>query len=113
MTYIYDKQEIKSKIIRIKNDIENTVSHYCTEKFDILWYGVYYIDPKHLVYWICIKTDTVKNRLENNLELNLKLRELLVKHEYPEESRQFVHIGFESQETVDRESSGNWYHHFK
>lgn len=32
---------------------------------------------------------------------------------YPAESQRFIHIGFESQETVNRESKGNWYHHFK
>jgi len=38
---------------------------------------------------------------------------LLKKHNYPIYALQFVYIGFESQETVDRESNGNWYHHFK
>lgn len=41
------------------------------------------------------------------------LRQLLVKHDYPEEARQFVKIDFESQETVQRQSNGNWFEHFK
>lgn len=41
------------------------------------------------------------------------LRNILAVHEYPIEGRPFVHIGFESEETVARESGGNWYYHFK
>ena len=52
-------------------------------------------------------------QLANDTLLNGQLRALLVKNDYPNEARQFVHIGFESQETVERESAGNWYHHFK
>jgi hypothetical protein len=51
--------------------------------------------------------------LAGNIELMSALRALLERHEYPSESQKFVHIGFESQETVDRESKGNWYYHFK
>ena len=36
-----------------------------------------------------------------------------MKHDYPADAQNNVHIGFESQETVDRESDGNWYLHFK
>jgi len=55
----------------------------------------------------------MKNKLSENFELTTGLRYLLTKHEYPAESQKFVHIGFESQETVNRESGGNWYNHFK
>ncbi|RKR85418.1 hypothetical protein BDD43_5689 [Mucilaginibacter gracilis] len=111
--FFYNKNSLKRKILDIKADIENTVFSYCTEKFDITWYGAYDIDPKHLVYWICIKTDKVKHELESNLELNQLLRSLLEKHRYPLAAQPHVFISFESQETVDRESDGNWYHHFK
>jgi hypothetical protein len=77
------------------------------------WYGAYDINPKHLAYWICVQTDKMKDELRENIELNNTLRTLLEKHEYPKDSQKAVHIGFESQETVDRESKGNWYHHFK
>ncbi len=41
------------------------------------------------------------------------LKEVLIKHDYPKEAIDLVHIGIESQETVERESDGNWYNHFK
>lgn len=111
--YPYDKELIKKKILDIKADIEKLIQPVCREKFSIDWYGAYDIDPKHLVYWICVKSDKMKNKLAGNQELVMHLRALLEKHEYPAESQKFVHIGFESQETVDRKSKGNWYHHFK
>jgi hypothetical protein len=112
-SYKHNKDSIKQKILNIKTDIEKIMSDNCSEKYDVIWYGAYYIDPKHLVYWICIETDKVKKELEANTELNIQLRNLLEKHQYPAQSQKFVYIGFESQETVDRESKGNWYHHFK
>lgn len=107
------KNSIKSKIYRIKKDTKKIIKAKCNEKFWIYSYGAYEIDPKHLVIWICVQTDKMKNELAVNSEVNESLRLLLEKNNYPDESRNSVFIGFESQETVDRESDGNWYHHFK
>jgi len=104
---------LKQKILDIKQDIEYIVSQYSSEKFWIDWYGAYDINPRFLVFWICIRTDHLKSKLISNGELMSNLRNLLEKHDYPAQARQFVSIGFESQETVDRESKGNWYYHFK
>ncbi|MDR1153695.1 MAG: hypothetical protein LBL04_03210 [Bacteroidales bacterium] len=104
---------MKRKIIDIEDDIKKIIVFVCDEKFWISWYGAYDIDPKHLVFWICVETDEMKLKLQSNITLINKLRNLLIKHNYPEQARPFVYIDFESQETVDRESRGNWYHHFK
>jgi hypothetical protein len=111
--YPYDKELIKRKILDIKADIENLIRPVCSERFFVDWYGAYDINPKHLVYWICVQSDKMKNNLTGNIELTTSLRYLLAKHAYPADSQKFVHIGFESQETVNRESKGNWYYHFK
>lgn len=107
------KRPLKKKIADIKRDIENLISANCDEKFWIDWYGAYDIDPKHLVFWICVLSDEMKLRLASNAELNSELHNLLIVHDYPHQSREFVTISFESQETVDRESGGSWYDHFK
>lgn len=107
------KNELEATINAIRTDIEMIVKKECNEKIDVYWYGAYYIDPKHLVFWVCIQTDAMKQKLEVNKVLTEKLRSLLETHNYPPEARSNVFIGFESQETVERESKGNWYHHFK
>jgi hypothetical protein len=104
---------MKNKILAIKQDIENIISPICLEKFWIDWYGAYDVNPKHLVFWICLISDKMKTEFKSNTELLTRLRDLLAIHDYPEQARQSVFIDFESQETVDRESDGNWYHHFK
>ena len=107
------KSSLKGKIKTIEQEIKKLVSIVCNEKFSTLWYGAVEIDPKHLVFWICVDTDKMKEQLENNKDLNNQLRNLLVKYEYPKDAISSVYIGFESQETVDRESKGDWYMHFK
>jgi len=109
----YDKNVIKKKILDIKTDIGKIIQPICPERFFIDWYGAYDINPKHLVYWVCVQSDNMKYKLAGNVELMAALRAVLENNDYPAESQKHVHIGFESQETVNRESKGNWYYHFK
>jgi hypothetical protein len=109
----FKNDSLKAKILNIVSDIKKEVKPYCDEPFSIDWYGAYYIDPKHLVIWVCIETDETKLKLSSNKELRAKITNLLAKHNYPIQARSLIHIGFESEETVKRESKGNWYHHFK
>lgn len=111
--YLYNKDSVKRKILDIKDGIGQLVKPVCTEKVDVIWYGAYDINPKHLVFWICVQTDRMKTELASNDQLKKGLRDLLEIHQYPVEAQPFVHMGFESKETVDRDSGGNWYHHFK
>lgn len=107
------KSSLKTKIEEIKADIEKLVREVFAEKFSVVYYGAYDIDPRYLVYWICVQSDQQKEELKMAAGLNHQLIEILHNHDYPKESIGFVHVGFESQETVDRESQGNWWHHFK
>ncbi|TRX51639.1 hypothetical protein FNH22_24060 [Fulvivirga sp. M361] len=110
---LFSEKSMKGKILRIKDDIEKLIKPICNEKFWVEWYGAYDIDPKNLVFWGCVQTDETKERFESNSDLMNNFRLLLDKYDYPEQARKHVHIGFESQETVDRESDGDWYLHFK
>ncbi len=90
-----------------------TVKPHCDERFWIDWYGAYEIDPKNLAIWICVKTDKTKLKLASDTQLKTRLNHLFIKYDYPIQARSLIQVGFESQETVNRESHGNWYHHFK
>jgi len=103
---------LKEKVEAIERALREMVRDVAREDLSVVHYGVFDIHPKHLVYWICVKTDAEKQRLQADTELMQQLRDLLVL-DYPPEGREFVRIGFESQETVDRESGGNWWHHWK
>ncbi len=112
-TELFSENSIKGKILRIKDDMERLIMPVCKEKFWIECYGAHQIDPKNLAFWICVQADKTKERLESESDLLNTLRLLLVKYNYPEKARAHVHIGFESQDTVDRESNGDWYLHLK
>jgi hypothetical protein len=98
---------------RIIKDIKYIMSLYSNEKFWITWYGSVEIDSKKLVIWICVESDELKSKFETDSKLLIELNNTLAKNNYPSDSIPFVHIGFESQETVNRESNGDWYKHFK
>ena len=107
------KDPLKTKILNIVKDIKKEVKPYCNEPFWIDWHGAYKIDPKYLAINVCTQTDKAKLELSSNDKLKNKITNLLAKHSYPVQARPLIHIGFESEETVKRESNGNWYQHFK
>jgi hypothetical protein len=104
---------IQEVTLRIEEAMKTLAAAEVKEKFWVMHYGANDIHPKHLVYWICVQSDAEKKRLEEDVGLNRRLRSLLTEYQYPISGRDEVHIGFESQETVDRESRGNWWHHWK
>jgi len=107
------KAELNKKIIQIKREIKELVKPYCTEEYSIDCYGTYEINPKNLACLVSVQSDEMKERLKANVELNNALRNTLITNEYPIEALDNVYIDFESQETVDRESNGDWHLHLQ
>ncbi|TSJ44119.1 hypothetical protein FO440_08070 [Mucilaginibacter corticis] len=109
----FRKDDLKTKISLIKQDLKKIVSNVCDEPIVVLSYGVYDIKPEHLIIWITVESDKMKKWLKSNNALNVDIRKLLDIYDYPQEARDKVIIDFESQQTVDRESEGDWHLHFK
>ena len=104
---------IKKITNRAEAMISKIVAAEVIEKHWVTHYGANGIHPRHLVFWVCVQSDKERDRLQSDNALMGRLKQTLVDVNYPEEGRDYVHLGFESQETVDRESNGNWYHHWK
>ncbi len=104
---------IQSVTKTIQSALARRVAASAREKSWVTYYGANDIHPRHLVYWICVESDAEKERLVADTALYAELRGLLTRYNYPAEGREEVHIGFESQETVDRESDGDWWQHWK
>ena len=77
------------------------------------WFGAYYINPKHLVFVLCVPTDQERDLLRNDVHVTQELRALLEKYSWPVPARADVVFDVESQETVQRENNGNWWYHYK
>lgn len=98
---------------RVEAMITRIVASQTSENHWVTHYGANYLHPRHLVFWICVQSDRERNRLQADSVLIARLRQTLVDANYPLEGREDVFIGFESQETVDRQSEGSWYNHWK
>lgn len=103
---------LKLKIWRIESNLKRLVTDNGLKPF--IWsFGVYFIDPKNLVFVIGVPTDEDKHQLRANTKFMDEVKSLLVKHNWPEAARPYVTFDIESQETVDRENNGNWWQHYK
>ena len=76
-------------------------------------FGAYYIDPKYLVFVVGVTSDEEKDRLRADGTFNEEMKCLLAAYNWPIQARAAVVFDIESQETVDRESKGNWWYHYK
>lgn len=103
---------LKWKIWRIESALKSLVR---AEGFKpMIWsFGAYYIDPKYLVFVVGVPTDDAKEYLKSNDSFTSSMTELLAKYNWPMQARPEVVFDIESQETVDRESNGNWWYHYK
>lgn len=104
---------IEQLVIRIQQAMQAIVEGESGERAWVTYSGAVSIDPRHLSYCVCVETDAEKKRLESRWPLRNRLFGLLVENGFPDDCRDSVRILFESQETVDRESGGNWYRHWK
>ena len=103
--------ELELVVSSMGRTMELRASSVTSEEVTALHYGAADIHPGHLVYWICVRSDSEKLRLEEDPALNRDLRLVLAEYGYPQRGRKAVKIGFESQETVDRVSKGDWWRH--
>lgn len=80
----------------------------------LVWsFGAYYIDPKHLVFVVGVPSDAERESLKSDRIFLEKMQMLLERFRWPAKARPFVQFSIESQETVERESNGNWWYHYK
>lgn len=81
--------------------------------FRIVHYGAKEIDPRHLVVKICVRTDRERDEINANGPMLEEFRKILLGSGYPAGVIRLIFISAESEETVNRESKGNWWHHWK
>ena len=109
----YSKSTIRGKVTRIENQIKRLLKSEYQAKSWIFLNGTLDFDPEFVTFWICVKSDEQKNRLKSDSQLMKKLWSLLIQYDYPMTSDDHVYFDFESDETIKRESRGNWWVHFK
>ena len=74
-------------------------------------FGAYYLDPQYLSIVIGVDSDDQRDQLKADDTLDPALRKILTDFGWPRPDVAYFFI--ESQETVARESDGNWFEHFR
>ncbi len=110
---MFENAVLARKIKRIEAGIVRLFKKQVGIDTSIWSYGAYEIDPKYLVFVIRVDTDKTRDRLRADEALKQGLFQLLVEEDWPEPAREHVHFSIESEETVQRESGGNWFYHYK
>ncbi len=80
------------------------------------FYGASAIHPRHLVTWYVFANDVDLAQARSSgltARLNQLTREALVRGGYPAEAVPEIFVSFASDETVRRETGGNYYQYFK
>src|SRR5687768_4059198 len=70
----------------------------------IRWYGAYWIHPRHLVFWVCVRTTAERDKLKADTAFWDFARSLLIRYRYPECGREGVWFDTESEEAL----GGDW-----
>jgi hypothetical protein len=80
------------------------------EKLRVSSFGATHIDPRYLCVCIDVDTDAERDAMRDDNELIEDFRDAILAAGYPVESVPLVSFSIESQQTVDRDWSGNWFH---
>jgi hypothetical protein len=110
---LWEKTKLWFSIFNIKRAVKSKIKGICIENFWIDIYGSYYINPNNLVLLIAVQTDTLKSNLILNQGLKKDIKDIFIKYQFPIDSIGEIQIYFESQETVNQESKGDWHIHLQ
>jgi hypothetical protein len=79
----------------------------------VLSLGAIDLYPSCLAFWICVATDAQRDSLLADWTFPERMRRIVADCGYPQDSVDRVGFTSESDETVDRDWNGNWYHAMK
>jgi len=105
-------EDLEPLIEAAKRRILGLAGRHCAG-VKIFHFGAVDIDPRHLAIWLTTATDAERDRLRKAPGLEAAFREALAAASYPAHAIAEVGFAYESQETVDRDLKGNWWHAVK
>ena len=103
---------LETIIVRAEARIKTLARAHCA-KANVFHFGAVDIHPSNLAIWITAPRDRERDRLRAVPGLEESFRATLAAEGYPLDAVPLVHFAYESQETVDRDFNGNWWHAVK
>lgn len=102
------RQAVRRAEIAITSDVRRTIPDARVTSF-----GAIDLYPACLAFWICVATDAQRDALLGDPTFAARMRRIVADCGYPQDSVDRVGFTSESDETVDRDWGGNWYHAMK
>ena len=109
----WNPDDLAARIARIEADLKALVRVQTGAEAMVWSHGAHWIHPRHLVFGIGVATDALRDRLRADPTVQQAWRALLDRHGWPAVARNDVAFFVESQQTVDRDSGGNWWYHVR
>ena len=76
-------------------------------------HGAVHLSPANLAVFLIVDTDSQRDQIKALPDLDARFREALSTAGYPRDSVYHPHLAVESEETVQRDWAGNWWHYMK
>jgi len=105
---------LNSKISAAISRVDLLLKQLTLEKCHVTHFGATEVDPKYLAVWLCVQSDHECERLyQDIMSIREQVHHCFGGEQYPAAAVPFIGVQIASQETVNREYAGNWWHFFK
>lgn len=113
---LYRQAQLDAIVRAATDSVASSVSDERPALHSHFFYGASAIHPRYLVTWYLFRTDADYALAQANgltMRIESRTRQQLLERGYPAEWVGAIAVSFTTDETIQREAGGNYWHYFK